>query len=104
MLALTRDFTAYRGLCARDEELTGRFPLKARRYAVCLYRRGQVLYEKVLSPAERRVLTALEKPRTLAQLFKAVEKEASPHSMRAVERGIGEWFRDWTELGILVAG
>jgi len=104
VLALTRDFSAYRALCAPDEELTGRFPLKPRRYAVCLYRRGQVLYEKVLSPAEWRVLAALEKPRTLAQLFKAVEKEAGPRVMRAVERGIGEWFRDWTELGILVAG
>ena len=101
VLALTRDFTAYRKQCVGDEALTGRFPLRARRYTVCLYRRDNVLYEKLLSPAEGRVLSALQKPRTLAQLFRALEKEAPPRVLKAVERGLAEWFRDWTELGII---
>jgi hypothetical protein len=104
VLALSRDFTAYRKLCAADEALTGRFPLRTRRYRVCLYRHDNVLYEKLLSPAEWLVLGALQKnaarPRTLAQLFRALEKEP-PRALRAVERGLPEWFRDWTELGII---
>ena len=101
VLALTRDFSEYRKLCAEDEALTGRFPLRARRYAVCLYRRDNVLYEKTLSTAEWTVLSALQKPRTLAALFRTLEKELSPRALKAVERGLAEWFRDWTELGII---
>lgn len=101
LLALTRDFSAYRKLCLGDEALTAQFPLRARRHAVCLYRRENVLYEKLLSPAEWLLLSTLQKPRTLAQLFRALEKEATPRALKAVERGLAAWFRDWTELGIL---
>jgi hypothetical protein len=101
VVGLTRDFRAYRALCAADEALTGRFPLKARRHAVCLYRLNRVVYEKELSSAERRVLAALEKPRTLSQLFRFLEQDCTLREMKAIERGLADWFRDWTELGIL---
>jgi hypothetical protein len=104
VLALSRDFTAYRGRCLADADLTGKFPLRARRYAVCVYRRDRVVYEKTLTPAERAVLEALRRPRTLAALVRALERDLSPRALKAVERGLAGWFRDWTELGIISAG
>ena len=111
VVALTRDFAAYRLLCLADPELTARFALRAKRSTVCIYRRDNVIYEKELSAAEYLVLSLLQRfeasgkqPRTLSQLMRALEKEASPRALKAVERGLAGWFSDWTELGIISVG
>jgi hypothetical protein len=98
-------FAAYRALCRTDETLTGRFPLRrAGRsgragYGVCLHRHENALYEKPITRAEFLLLRALEKPRTLTRIFRAAQREATARDLTAMERNVGAWFKDWTELG-----
>jgi hypothetical protein len=96
------DFAAYRVLCREDEALTGRFPLRRRAHGVCLHRHGDTLYEKPLAHAEFLLLRALEKPRTLDQVFRAAGKGATARDLITMERNVAAWFRDWTELGWIV--
>jgi hypothetical protein len=101
-LWLQWDFAAYRALCRADEALTGRFPLRRAGRSgrgVCLHRHDDTLYEKPVTRAEFLLLRALEKPRTLDQLFRAAQREATARERRDMERSVGAWFRDWTELG-----
>jgi hypothetical protein len=100
------DFAAYRALCRADEALTGRFPLRRAGKSgrgTCLHRHDHTLYEKEISRAEFLLLRALEKPRTLDQVFRAAERDATARDLKMMERNVSGWFRDWTELGWLSA-
>ncbi len=99
------DFPAYRALCRADESLSGRHPLARRGregYGVCLHRHDGTVYEKPLSRAEFLVLDALGVPRTLDQVFRTASRRATPRDLKAMERGAGTWFREWTERGWIV--
>lgn len=105
------DFPAYRALCREDEALTGRFPLRRKGrdgHGLCLHRQENTLYEKAVSRAEYLLLEALRQPRTLDQVFRAARRNreggATPRDVRAMERNVPAWFRDWTELGWLAEG
>lgn len=96
------DFPAYRALCRADESLSERFPLARTGRAgrgVCLHRHDGTVYEKPLSRAEFLVLDALAVPRTLDQVFRTAARRATPRDLTAMERGVGSWFRAWTERG-----
>lgn len=97
------NFSAYRALCRGDAELTGRFPLRRRGgadgYGLCVHRHENVLYEKAVTRAEFLLLGALRAPRTLDQVFRAAQRGASPRDLKAMERHVAAWFRDWTGLG-----
>jgi hypothetical protein len=97
------NFTAYRGLCRDDEALTKRIPLRSRGgkdgFGLCVHRHENTLYEKPVSRAEYLLLEALGTPRTLDQVFRAAQKAATSRDLKAMERNVAAWFRDWTELG-----
>jgi hypothetical protein len=101
------DFATYRALCREDESLLGRFPLKRKGrdgHGVCLHRHDNVIYEKAITRAEFLLLEALAKPRTLDQMFRAAMKSGGPKERAAMERNVGAWFKEWTELGWIVNG
>lgn len=97
------DFTAYRALCRADEALTGRFPLRRKGgtagHGVCLHRHDETIYEKAISRAEFLLLDALGAPRTLDAMFRVATKAAAPRDIKAMERNVGAWFKEWTEMG-----
>jgi hypothetical protein len=102
-LWLQWDFATYRALCLEDESLTARVSLRRRVHGMCLHRHDNTLYEKKISRAEFLLLRALEKPRTLAQVFRAAGKDATARDLGAMERKVTAWFRDWTDLGWITA-
>jgi hypothetical protein len=96
------DFAAYRASCQEDEALTGKFPLRRagkNGRGNVVHRHDSVIYEKPLSRAEFLLLDALTKPRTLAQVFRAARSGATMREKAEMERNVGAWFREWTELG-----
>jgi hypothetical protein len=97
------NFTAYRAACREDEALTRRIPLRPRGgrqgHGLCVHRHENTLYEKPVMRAEFLLLDALRTPRTLDQVFRAAQKSAAPQDVKAMERHVAAWFRDWTELG-----
>ena len=103
VLALGWDFPAYRALCLADESLEQSLSPAPGRCDLLVWRGADgVLWQKRVSAAARKALSALRAPVRLEDAFARLEAELAPGENEELAANLASWFEEWAREGILV--